>query len=75
MGAASSNELSKQLDFEVDRAAELVREAGLTPEIGVRADDASREVIREAEAIGADDVFYVHKRSRLRRRAQPQAPG
>ena len=55
----------KQVKFELDRAAEVVREAGLSPEIVVRAGEAPSELIREAEAVGADEIFYVHTRARI----------
>ena len=55
-----------RVKFELDRAAEVARDAGLSPEIVVRAGDAPGELIREAEAAGADEVFYVHTRGRIR---------
>lgn len=65
-GAGNKVARYKQVKFELDRAADVAREAGLSPEIVVRAGDAPRELIREAEAVGADEVFYVQTRSRLR---------
>ena len=56
----------KQVKFELDRAAEVVREAGLSPEIVVRPGEAPIELIREAEAVGANEIFYVSTRGRIR---------
>lgn len=65
-GAGNKIARYKQVKLELDRAAEVVREAGLSPEIVVRAGDAPRELIREAEAVGAEEVFYMHTRGRIR---------
>lgn len=65
-GAGNKVARYKQVKFELDRAAEEVHEAGLSPEIVVRAGDAPSELIREAEAVGADEVFYVRTRGRIR---------
>lgn len=64
-GAGNKVARYKQVRFELDRAADVVREAGLSPEIAVRAGDAPSVLIREAEAVGADEV-YVHTRNRIR---------
>lgn len=65
-GAGNKVARYKQVKFELDRAAEVVREAGFSPEIVVRAGDAPSGLIREAQAVGADDIFYVSTRGRIR---------
>ena len=65
-GAGNKVARYKRVKFELDRAAEMVREAGLSPEIVVRAGDAPGGLVREAQAVGADEIFYVNARGRIR---------
>ncbi len=50
---------------ELARAAAAAREAGLAPTIAVRAGKPARELLREADATLAEEVFLARERSPL----------
>ena len=47
------------------RAARAARDAGLAPRIVFRAGDPAEEGLREAEAVGAEELFVADQRSPL----------
>jgi nucleotide-binding universal stress UspA family protein len=55
----------RAVEFAVVQAARAAREAGLEPSILMRAGDPARESLREANAIGATEVFLARTRGLL----------
>ncbi|MDQ3865348.1 MAG: universal stress protein [Actinomycetota bacterium] len=62
----------REVEFALVQAARAAREAGLKPGIGIRAGYPEQELVREAEATGAGDIFLGRTRglvaATLRRR-------
>jgi hypothetical protein len=56
----------KRTRQELDWAAETARTAGVVATTTVRAGNVTMEALREADAIDASDVFFVHPRGRIR---------
>jgi len=54
-----------QVQFELARAAAIAREAGLTPEIALRSGNMVKELLREADATLAEEVFLARRHSRI----------
>jgi nucleotide-binding universal stress UspA family protein len=57
---------SKTVRFELDRAAEAARAAGVTVSTTLRAGNPEAELLREAAATGSGEVFYVGSRGLIR---------
>jgi hypothetical protein len=57
---------SKTVRLELDRAAEAARAAGVTVSTILRAGNPVRELLREADATGSAEVFYVRSRGPIR---------
>ncbi len=53
------------VQHELARAAATAKEAGLSPRVSLRAGKPAAELLREAEASQADEVFVAGKRSPL----------
>ena len=53
------------VEFAVVQAARAAREAGFEPSILIRAGDPARESLREADAIGATEIFLGRARGLL----------
>ena len=65
----------RDVEFAVVQAAQAAREAGLEPGTAIRAGDPARELVREADAAGADELFLGRTRGvlgALRRRPRVQ---
>jgi hypothetical protein len=56
----------KQVQYELTRAAEIAREAGLSPGITIRSGKLRKELLREAEATMAEEVFLARSRGWIR---------
>jgi hypothetical protein len=65
-GAGERIRRYKTVKFELDRAAESARAAGVTALTTVRVGEAIRELLREADAIGSTELFYVRTRGQIR---------
>lgn len=52
----------RRVDYRLAQAARMVREAGLVPDIAIRAGDPAEELRREADAVDADALFLARKR-------------
>jgi hypothetical protein len=55
----------REVEFAVVQAARAARGAGLEPGIVVRAGDPARELLREADAVGAEELFLARTRGLL----------
>ena len=51
---------------ELERAAESARTAGVTVTTAIRAGEAICELLREADATGSTELFYVRSRGPIR---------
>jgi hypothetical protein len=62
----------RQVEFALVQAAQAAREAGVEPSIAIRAGEPARELLREADAVDADELFLGRTRglisAKLRRR-------
>jgi nucleotide-binding universal stress UspA family protein len=56
----------RAVDLELDRGAAAARAAGVVATTTVRVGDVRRELVREAEAEGAGELFFVRTRGPLR---------
>lgn len=54
-----------QVQYELARGAAIAREAGLAPEITLRSGNLAKELLREADATLAEEVFLARRRSRI----------
>jgi hypothetical protein len=55
----------REVEFALVQAARAAREAGLDPAIALRAGDPARELVLEAEAVGAEELFLGRSRGVL----------
>jgi hypothetical protein len=55
----------KSVSLGLDRAAEAARRAGVTATTTVRAGNAIDELVREADAVGSGELFFIRTRSRI----------
>jgi hypothetical protein len=55
----------REVELAVAQAARAAREAGLEPAIVIRAGDPTREFLREADAVGAEELFIGRTRRLL----------
>jgi Universal stress protein family len=53
------------VEFALVQAARAAREAGLEPRLAIRAGEPARELMREAEAVGAKELFLGRTRGLL----------
>jgi hypothetical protein len=65
-GAGERVRRYKTVKIELERAAAAARTAGVTVTTAVRAGDAVRELLREADATGSTELFYVRSRGPIR---------
>ena len=54
-----------QVQYELVRAAELARDAGLSPEMTIRSGKLAKELLAEADAILAEEAFLARSRGRI----------
>ena len=52
----------RQVEFALVQAARAAREAGFKPAIAIRGGDPARELVREADAVGAGELFLGRTR-------------
>jgi nucleotide-binding universal stress UspA family protein len=55
----------REVEFALVQAARGARDAGLEPGIVIRAGNPARELMREADAVGADELFLGRTRGLL----------
>jgi nucleotide-binding universal stress UspA family protein len=55
----------REVEFALVQAARAARDAGLEPGIAIRAGDPARELMREADTVGADELFLGRTRGLL----------
>ncbi len=65
-GAGERVRRYKKVKSELERAAESARTAGLPVTTTIRAGEAIRELLREADATGSSELFYVRSRGSIR---------
>ena len=75
----------REVEFALVQAARAAREAGLNPAVAIRGGDPARELVREADAVGAAELFLgrtrgliaatVRRRPRLDVLRVTRAPG
>ena len=65
-GAGERVRRYKTVKSELERAAESARTAGVTVTTAIRAGEAIRELLREADATGSTELFYVRSRGLIR---------
>ena len=56
---------NKMVKLALHRAAEAARRAGVLATTTIRAGNATEEVLREAEAVGSSELFFVRTRGRV----------
>jgi nucleotide-binding universal stress UspA family protein len=65
-GAGERARRYKAVGLALKQAAETAAATGVVATTAVRVGDPTRELLREAEAVGSGDLFFVRARGRIR---------